>query len=225
MRLWVCAADGWSASRHGPLAFRPCCPHPRHGPRWLHAPAAGPVKAPPGVASKAHAARAMAEQQTDRLVRVLNSSVRGGLRVGGLAAVFYAVQTLSGISRGARDFYNTAYGGMAAGAVFGASGAWLGGLLVPPGSCGLARCHRGVWQSVGESTPSAHQPSSVAKVVHVEDCADRASPCCSTAAASPRQIAHAPPPASQCTAGAQPCAYAAACWVRRSGHRWVCPLG
>lgn len=55
-------------------------------------PDTGPVRTPASMPSKAHAARAMAEAQTERLVRVLNASVRGGLRFGGLAAVFYAVQ-------------------------------------------------------------------------------------------------------------------------------------
>jgi hypothetical protein len=50
-----------------------------------------------------------------------NASVRGGLHFGGLAAVFYAVQMLSGVYRGRRDFLDSAHGGLAAGAVFGVS--------------------------------------------------------------------------------------------------------
>ncbi len=41
--------------------------------------------------------------------------------MGSLAAVFYAVQMLSGIYRNKRDFHDTAYGGMAAGALLGVS--------------------------------------------------------------------------------------------------------
>lgn len=49
---------------------------------------------------------------------------RGGLTIGGLAAVFYGTQMLSGIYRNQYDFYNTAYGGMAAGAMLGAACEW-----------------------------------------------------------------------------------------------------
>eukprot|EP00887_Chlorella_sp_A99_P003889 scaffold11.g3889.t1 len=89
--------------------------------------AVGPVQAPAGAASKAHAARAMAEAQTERLVRVMNASLKAGLRVGGLAAVFYAAEALSGIYRGRRDFYDTAVGGMTAGTLFGVAVARGGG--------------------------------------------------------------------------------------------------
>jgi hypothetical protein len=41
------------------------------------------------------------------------------VQFGGLAAVFYAVQMLSGVYRGHRDFLDAAHGGLAAGALFG----------------------------------------------------------------------------------------------------------
>ena len=43
--------------------------------------------------------------------------------MGSLGALFYAVQMLSGIYRNKRDFHDAAYGGMAAGALLGLSGA------------------------------------------------------------------------------------------------------
>jgi hypothetical protein len=39
-----------------------------------------------------------------------------------MAAVFYAVHLMSGIYRGRRDFLDSAYGGMAAGAILGQTG-------------------------------------------------------------------------------------------------------
>ena len=45
--------------------------------------------------------------------------MRGGLHFGGLAAVFYAAQMLSGVYRGRRDFFDAVHGGLAAGAMFG----------------------------------------------------------------------------------------------------------
>lgn len=60
--------------------------------------------------------------------------------MGGLAAVFYAVQMLSGIYRNKRDFHDTAYGGMAAGALLGFSREWSGcGKVVCLGEGGGAR--------------------------------------------------------------------------------------
>lgn len=57
--------------------------------------------------------------------------------MGGLAAVFYAVQMLSGIYRNQRDFHNTAYGGMAAGALLGLSCEQLEPLMLDaPALCG-----------------------------------------------------------------------------------------
>ncbi|GAB4814544.1 hypothetical protein N2152v2_001590 [Parachlorella kessleri] len=91
--------------------------------QWLEERRAGPIAAPTGAPTKAHAARAIAEEQTQRLARISNSTLKGGVRVGGLAAVFYAVQMLSGIYRSRHDFHDTAYGGMAAGALLGYS--WI----------------------------------------------------------------------------------------------------
>lgn len=91
------------------------------GMQWREERAAGPVQAPPGAPSKAHAAKAMAEEQTQRLLRIINSSIKSSLRFGSLAAVFYGVQLAGGIYRGRHDFINSAAGGMAAGAVLGSS--------------------------------------------------------------------------------------------------------
>jgi hypothetical protein len=81
----------------------------------------GPVRAPGGAAAGAAAARAMAEEQTRRLVRVANAATRGAGRVGALAAVFYGGQLLSGVARGRWDYEATAHGGAAAGALLGAT--------------------------------------------------------------------------------------------------------
>ncbi|EFN59863.1 hypothetical protein CHLNCDRAFT_49731 [Chlorella variabilis] len=91
------------------------------GKQWIDERGAGAPQAPPGAPTKLHAARAIAEENTQRLSRVANASVRGGLHFGGLAAAFYAVQVLSGVYRGRRDFLDAAHGGMAAGALFGLS--------------------------------------------------------------------------------------------------------
>lgn len=57
-----------------------------------HAWAAGPPQPPQDAPTKLHAARAVAEANTQRMSRIANASVRGGLHFGGLAAVFYGVQ-------------------------------------------------------------------------------------------------------------------------------------
>jgi hypothetical protein len=82
---------------------------------------AGPPQPPPDAPTKLHTARAIAEANTQRLSRVSDACVRSGLRFGGLAATFFAVQTLSTTYRGRRDFLDAAHGGLAAGAVFGLS--------------------------------------------------------------------------------------------------------
>lgn len=91
------------------------------GMQWRQEAAAGPVQAPTGAPTKAHAARAMAEEQTQRLVRVFNAALRSSLRFGGLAAVFYGAQMGGGIYRGRHDFYNAVLGGMAAGGLLGST--------------------------------------------------------------------------------------------------------
>ncbi|KAL4437449.1 hypothetical protein ABPG75_004588 [Micractinium tetrahymenae] len=91
------------------------------GKRWVDERQAGPPQPPPNAPTKLHAARAIAEANTQRMSRIANASVRGGLHFGGLAAVFYGVQMLSGVYRGRRDFLDAAHGGLAAGAVFGYS--------------------------------------------------------------------------------------------------------
>jgi hypothetical protein len=91
------------------------------GMQWREERAAGPITAPPEAPSKAHAAKAMAEEQTQRLLRIINSSLRSSLWFGSLAAVFYGVQLAGGVYRKRHDFINSAAGGMAAGAVLGSS--------------------------------------------------------------------------------------------------------
>ncbi|KAI3429883.1 hypothetical protein D9Q98_010194 [Chlorella vulgaris] len=91
------------------------------GKKYLEERGAGPPQPPANAPTKLHIARAIAEENTQRLQRLANASVRGGLHFGGLAAVFYAVQMLSGVYRGRRDFLDSAHGGLAAGAVFGVS--------------------------------------------------------------------------------------------------------
>lgn len=66
-----------------------------------------------------HAARAMAEAQTQRIARIADAGIRGGFRIGGFAAVFYGVALLVGIARGQRDYYNTSVGGVVAGSMLG----------------------------------------------------------------------------------------------------------
>ncbi|KAL4421905.1 hypothetical protein ABPG77_005189 [Micractinium sp. CCAP 211/92] len=91
------------------------------GKRWVEERQAGPPQPPQDAPTKLHAARAVAEANTQRMSRIANASVRGGLHFGGLAAVFYGVQMLSGVYRGRRDFLDAAHGGLAAGAAFGYS--------------------------------------------------------------------------------------------------------
>lgn len=88
--------------------------------QWLEERSASPIN-PPNTLSKAHAARAMAEEQTQRLLRISNAAVRGSLQFGSLGALFYGVQLMSSIYRGQHDFYNAVHGGMAAGALLGMS--------------------------------------------------------------------------------------------------------
>jgi hypothetical protein len=102
----------------------PASPAPPSPPSGLCPAPAGTPQPPPDAPTKLHAARAIAEENTQRLSRVANGALRGGLHFGGLAAVFYAVQMLSGVYRGRRDFLDSAHGGMAAGALFGISCEW-----------------------------------------------------------------------------------------------------
>lgn len=46
------------------------------GRQWMQERSSGPVQAPAAAATKAHAARAMAEEQTQRLARIANASTR-----------------------------------------------------------------------------------------------------------------------------------------------------
>ncbi|PRW60374.1 hypothetical protein C2E21_1325 [Chlorella sorokiniana] len=91
------------------------------GKSWLEESRRAPAQAPPDAPTKLHAARAIAEENTQRLSRMANASLRGGLLFCGLAGTFYAVKMLSGVYRNRRDFLDSAHGGMAAGALFGVS--------------------------------------------------------------------------------------------------------
>lgn len=87
--------------------------------QWRAEKALGPVQPPPDAPTKARAAKVMAEEQTRRLLRTLNGAVKGGIRFGGLAAVYYGMQLAGSIYRGRHDFYNSVIGGMAAGSLLG----------------------------------------------------------------------------------------------------------
>jgi len=89
--------------------------------QWRHERSAGPIQPPENAPTKAHAARAMAEEQTQRLLRVVNASVKGTARFGALAGVFYGTHLMSSVWRARHDFYNAAFGGLAAGALLGLS--------------------------------------------------------------------------------------------------------
>lgn len=89
------------------------------GKQWLQERQAGVPEAPADAPTKLHAARAVAEANTQRLSRIGNNSLRGALGFGSIAAVFYGVQMLSAVYRGRRGFLDSAHGGLAAGAMFG----------------------------------------------------------------------------------------------------------
>lgn len=84
--------------------------------QWREERSAGPINASSSnFPTRAHAARAAAETQTQRLLRIANASVRTGIRFGGLAALFYGAQLVTSIYRDREDFYNTMMGGVVAG--------------------------------------------------------------------------------------------------------------
>lgn len=82
----------------------------------------GPLAEPTDAPTKAHAVRALAEAKTQRLRRTLDGAIRGGLRIGSLAAIYTGSMSLISIYRGTRDWQNNAASGMITGSVF---GAWL----------------------------------------------------------------------------------------------------
>lgn len=78
----------------------------------------GPPPPPSKAVMPAPQARALAEEQTRRLVRIANEATVASFRFGSLAAVFYGTELTLGIYRGHRDYYNTTVGGIAAGILF-----------------------------------------------------------------------------------------------------------
>jgi hypothetical protein len=82
----------------------------------------GPLAEPTDAPTKAHAVRALAEAKTQRLRRTLDGAIRGGLRIGSLAAIYTGSMSLLSIYRGTRDWHNNTSSGMITGSVF---GAWL----------------------------------------------------------------------------------------------------
>ncbi len=69
--------------------------------------------------NKAQAARLMAEENTLRVLRVQRAAVRGGLRIGSLAGLFFAAQISSQYARQTRDILNIVLGGAVAGTAAG----------------------------------------------------------------------------------------------------------
>ena len=67
----------------------------------------------------AHAARTIAEEQTQRLLRIMNASLLNSIRFTGFAALFFGGQLLSQVYRASDDGYNMIVGGLASGAAFG----------------------------------------------------------------------------------------------------------
>jgi hypothetical protein len=82
----------------------------------------GPLAEPTDAPTKAHAVRALAEAKTQRLRRTLDGAIRGGVRIGSLAAIYTGSMSLLSIYRGTRDWHNNASSGVITGSVF---GAWL----------------------------------------------------------------------------------------------------
>jgi hypothetical protein len=68
---------------------------------------------------KPQMARALAEEQLRRVLRVADAATGTSVRFGALAALFHGTQLLVGIYRGQRDYYNTSAGGVAAGMLLG----------------------------------------------------------------------------------------------------------
>lgn len=77
-----------------------------------------PPTVPPAY-SKAEAAKLLGELNTRRLIRVMNSSLRGGLWCGWLGALYFGVEGLAEYGRNVRDPLNTVLGAWTSGAVFG----------------------------------------------------------------------------------------------------------
>ncbi|KAL3145022.1 hypothetical protein ABBQ32_003521 [Trebouxia sp. C0010 RCD-2024] len=71
--------------------------------------------------NKAALARLQAEENSRRLVRIANETLKGGLRFGALAGTFVAVQQISSIARAERGAIDVLIAGTFTGAVLGAT--------------------------------------------------------------------------------------------------------
>ncbi|CAL8462070.1 g1601 [Coccomyxa elongata] len=108
----------------------------------------GSYKPPQGGLSSAQMARLIAEENTRRLIRLGNETLRGGLRFGALTGLFFGVQLLSSIARNKRDMQDTVNAALVTGGLFGSLlpgssafrlrsailGAALGGVVAVPAS-------------------------------------------------------------------------------------------
>ncbi|CAK0771426.1 hypothetical protein CVIRNUC_003859 [Coccomyxa viridis] len=113
---------------------------------YRHSRREGRYRPPDMGLSKAQVARLIAEENTRRLIRMGNGMIMGGLRFGGLTALFYGVQMTSSIARNRRDMQDTILAALVAGAVMGTAvpgtaafkarsavlGSALGGLIAVP---------------------------------------------------------------------------------------------
>lgn len=109
------------------------------GTQWLRDRQAGPWQ-PPATSSlnKAALARLQAEESSRKLVRLANETLRGGLRFGALAGLFYAVQQVSSIARAEKGLQDIIVAGTATGAVFGATVLGSKGLRARSSALGTA---------------------------------------------------------------------------------------
>ncbi|KAK9906560.1 hypothetical protein WJX75_004165 [Coccomyxa subellipsoidea] len=108
----------------------------------------GLYRPPQGGLSPAQVARLIAEENTRRLIRLGNETLKGGLRFGALTGLFFGVQLLSSIARDRRDMQDTVNAALVTGGLFGALlpgtpafrlrsailGAALGGVVAVPAS-------------------------------------------------------------------------------------------
>ncbi|KAK9806785.1 hypothetical protein WJX72_002738 [[Myrmecia] bisecta] len=101
------------------------------GRQWYRNRLAGPAHISKEGLTQAQHTRLLAEANTQRLARVLNETLRGGLRFGSLCALFYGVQGLSAVARGGAGWQDTVLAGTITGAVFGA--------MLPGSRTGVAR--------------------------------------------------------------------------------------
>lgn len=67
----------------------------------------------------AHAARTIAEEQTQRMLRIMNASLLNSIRFTGFATLFFGGQLMGQVYRAKDDGYNMIIGGLASGSAFG----------------------------------------------------------------------------------------------------------